>query len=134
MALKARSHETMLTDDEIHEKARANIKRFGGELRLSRPVVLTEPDGIFFKVERASLSARSTNLVSPFVILRETGDIITIKPGDVMPGIVNKLFGWAAMRADPELQRAVIDPNFDVPRHVEVWSAIIKELLATRKG
>ena len=124
----------MLTDEEIHERARANIKRFGGELRLSRPVVLTEPDGIFFKVERASLSARSTNLVSPFVILRTDGSIITIKPGDVMPGIVNKLYGWAAMRADPDLQKAVLDPNFDVPRHVEVWSAIIKELLATRKG
>lgn len=123
----------MLTDSEIAEKALAHIARFGGELRLSRPIALKEPDGIFYKVERASLSARSTNLVSPFVVLRSDGRIVTISAGDVMPGIVTKLYGWAAMRADPELQRAIIDPNFDVPRHVEVWSAIIKELLSSKK-
>src|SRR5512132_2396391 len=123
----------MLTDSEIAEKALAHIARFGGELRLSRPIALKEPDGIFYKVERATLSARSTNLVSPFVVLRSDGRIVTISAGDVMPGIVNKLYGWAAMRADPELQRAIIDPNFDVPRHVEVWSAIIKELMASKK-
>jgi hypothetical protein len=43
------------------------------------------------------------------------------------------LYGWATMRADPELRKAVIDPNFEVPRHVEVWSAIIKELMRSRK-
>ena len=123
----------MLTDSEIAEKALAHIARFGGELRLSRPIALKEPDGIFYKVERASLSARSTNLVSPFVVLRADGRVVTISAGDVMPGIVTKLYGWAAMRADPELQRAIIDPNFDVPRHVEVWSAIIKELLSGKK-
>ena len=123
----------MLTDSEIAEKALAHIARFGGELRLSRPIALKEPDGIFYKVERATVAARSTNLVSPFVVLRGDGRIVTISAGDVMPGIVTKLYGWAAMRADPELQRAIIDPNFDVPRHVEVWSAIIKELLNSKK-
>jgi hypothetical protein len=122
----------MLTDAQIEEKAREHIKRFGGELRLSRPVVLREPDGIFFKVERAVHTARSTNLVAPFVVLREDGRIVTISAADVMPGIVNKLYGWAAMRADPDLQKAVIDPDFSVPRHVEVWSAIIKELMASK--
>jgi len=122
----------MLTDEQIHEKAGEHIARFGGDLRLSRPVSLKEPDGIFYKVERATLNARSTNLVSPFVVLRD-GSIVTISAGDVMPGVVNKLYGWAAMRADPELQRAIIDPNFEMPRHVEVWSAIIKELLSSRK-
>lgn len=124
----------MLTDAEIQQKASEHIARFGGELRLSRPVALKEPDGIFYKVERATVAARSTNLVSPFVVLREDGRIVTISAGDVMPGIVNKLYGWAAMRADPELQRAIIDPNFEVPRHVEVWSAIIKELMSSKKA
>lgn len=124
----------MLTDAEIQQKAGEHIARFGGELRLSRPVALKEPDGIFYKVERATVAARSTNLVSPFVVLREDGRIVTISAGDVMPGIVNKLYGWAAMRADPELQRAIIDPNFEVPRHVEVWSAIIKELMSSKKA
>jgi hypothetical protein len=123
----------MLTDAEIHEKAAEHIARFGGDLRLSRPVTLKEPEGIFYKVERATVAARSTNLVSPFVVLREDGRIVTISAGDVMPGVVNKLYGWAAMRADPELQKAVIDPNFEVPRHVEVWSAIIKELMRSKK-
>ena len=124
----------MLTDDQIHEKASQHIARFGGTLRLSPPIMLTEPDGIFFKVERATLNARSTNLVSPFVILREDGRIVTITAGDVMPGIVNKLYGWAAMRADPELQKAILDPNFSVPRHVEVWAAIIRELMSSKKS
>jgi hypothetical protein len=123
----------MLTDEQIHVKAGEHIARFGGDLRLSRPVSLTDPDGIFYKVERATTSARSTNLVSPFVVLREDGRIVTISAGDVMPGIVSKLYGWATMRADPELRKAVIDPNFEVPRHVEVWSAIIKELMRSRK-
>ena len=124
----------MLTDEQIHEKAGEHIARFGGDLRLSRPVSLKEPDGIFYKVERAALSARSTNLVSPFVVLRDDGRVVTISASDVMPGVVNKLYGWAAMRADPELQRAIIDPNFEMPRHVEVWSAIIKELLSNKKA
>lgn len=123
----------MLTDEQIREKAMAHIDRFGGDLRLSRPVVLTDPDGIFFKVERAMVSARSTNLVSPFVVLRQTGEIVKISAGDVMPGVVTKLYGWAAMRADPELQRAVIDPDFSVPRHVQVWSEMIRELMSGRK-
>jgi hypothetical protein len=122
----------MLSDDQIREKASEHIARFGGELRLSRPIALKEPDGVFYKVERASLTARSTNLVSPFVVLRNDGSIVTVRAGDVMPGIVNKLYGWATMRKDPELQKAVIDPNFEVPRHVEVWSEIIKELMKTK--
>ena len=122
----------MLTDAQIEERASEHIKRFGGELRLSRPVVLKEPDGIFYKVERAQHTARSTNLVSPFVVLREDGRVVPISAADVMPGVVSKLYGWAAMRADPDLQRAVIDPNFDSPRHVEVWSAIIRELMASK--
>jgi len=126
----------MLTDEQIHETASDHIKRFGGELRLSRPVSIEEPPpgGIFYKVERAALTARSTNLVSPFVVLRDDGRIVTISAGDVMPGVVTKLYGWAAMRADPELKRAIIDPNFEMPRHVEVWSAIIKELLSSKKA
>ena len=81
----------------------------------------------------SAAGAARAQLVSPFVVLRDDGRIVTISASDVMPGIVNKLYGWAAMRADPELQRAIIDPSFDVPRHVEVWSAIIKELLSSKK-
>lgn len=119
----------MLNDAEIHEIAQKHIARFGGDLRLSRPVTLADPDGIFFKVERP-LSARSTNLVSPFVVLREDGRVVSISAGDVMPGVVTKLWGWAAMRQDPDLKKAIIDPDFDSPRHVEVWAAIIKEIMA----
>jgi hypothetical protein len=122
----------MLTDEQIHEKALAHIQRFGADLSLSRPVVLTDPDGHFFKVIRP-LSARSTNLVSPFVVLRETGQVTSISAGDVMPGVVTKLWGWAAMRADPELQKAVIDPDFSKPRHVEVWEAIVREIMGASK-
>lgn len=122
----------MLTDEQLRDLASEHIKRFGGELRLSRPVVLKEPDGVFYKVERAVHTARSTNLVSPFVILRADGRVVTISAADVMPGVVSKLYGWAAMRADPELQKAVIDPDFNVPRHVEVWGAIIRELMASK--
>jgi hypothetical protein len=122
----------MLTDDQIKGIASEHIKKFGGELRLSRPVVLKEPDGIFYKVERAVHTARSTNLVSPFVVLRADGRVVPISAADIMPGIVSKLYGWAAMRADPELQKAVIDPDFNSPRHVEVWSAIIRELMASK--
>ena len=121
----------MLTDEQIHEIATEHIKRFGGDLRLSRPIKVKEPDGIFYKVERP-LSARSTNLVNPFVVLRENGKVASISAGDVMPGVVTKLWGWAAMRSDPDLQRAVIDPDFDNARHVEVWGAMIKEVLAGR--
>lgn len=123
----------MLTDEKIHEIATAHIARFGGDLRLSRPITLTDPNGIFYKVERP-LSARSTNLVSPFVVLREDGRVVSISAGDVMPGVVTKLWGWAALRGDPELQKAVIDPDFDIPRHVEVWGAIIKEVMSGPKG
>jgi hypothetical protein len=124
----------MLTDDQIHDKATEHIAGYGGALRLSRPVKLNEPDGIFYKVERGTLSARSTNLVSPFVVLRKDGRVVTISAGDVMPGVVNKLYGWAAMRADPELQKAVIDPNFDVPRHVEVWSEIVRAVMVGKNA
>jgi len=123
----------MLSDEQIHEIATNHIARFGGDLRLSRPITLTDPDGIFYKVERP-LSARSTNLVSPFVVLRGDGRVVSISAGDVMPGVVTKLWGWAALRQDPGLQKAVIDPDFDVPRHVEVWGAIIKEIMSGPKG
>ncbi len=56
----------------------------------------------------------------------------SISAGDVMPGVVTKLWGWAAMRADPELQKAVIDPDFSKPRHVEVWSAIVREIMGAK--
>lgn len=119
----------MLSDEQIHEIAQKHIARFGGDLRLSRPIALTDPNGIFYKVERP-LSARSTNLVSPFVVLREDGRLVSISAGDVMPGVVTKLWGWAALRQDADLKRAVIDPDFDSPRHVEVWAAIIKEIMS----
>lgn len=122
----------MLNDSEIHDIAQTHIARFGGDLRLSRPITLTDPDGIFYKVERP-LSARSTNLVSPFVVLREDGRVVSISAGDVMPGVVTKLWGWPALRQDQDLKRAVIDPDFDSPRHVEVWAAIIKEIMTTAK-
>jgi hypothetical protein len=121
----------MLTDEQILEIAQKHILRFGGELRLVGPIKLTDPDGAFFKVQR-NLSDRSTNLVSPFVVLRDDGRVIAISAGDVMPGVVTKLWGWAAMRADQELQKAVIDPDFGVPRHVDVWSQIIREVIQTR--
>src|SRR3989442_15917798 len=114
----------MVTDEQIQEIAQEYIKKFGKDLHLSRPIKLSDPDGIFYKVQRP-VSARSTNLVSPFVVLRATGKTVSISAGDVMPGVITKLYGWGAMRADPELQKAVIDPNFDKPRHVEVWSAIV---------
>lgn len=123
----------MLSDEQIHEIAQAHIARFGGDLRLSRPITLGDPDGIFYKVERP-LSARSTNLVSPFVVLRDGGRVVSISAGDVMPGVVTKLWGWAALRGDPDLQKAVIDPDFDQPRHVEVWGAIIKEVMSGPRG
>ncbi|MEX2154985.1 MAG: hypothetical protein WD825_16700 [Gemmatimonadaceae bacterium] len=123
----------MLTDDQIREKAIAHMQRFGADLTLSRAVILTEPDGHFYKAIRP-LSSRSTNLVSPFVVLRADGRIVSVSAGDVMPGIVTKLYGWAAMRADPVLQKAVIDPDFSVPRHVEVWSAIIRELMSGKEA
>ena len=118
----------MLTDEKIQEIAGEHIKRFGGDLRLVGPIVVTDPPGHFFKVQR-NLSDRSTNLVSPFVVLREDGKVVPISAGDVMPGVIVKLWGWETMRKDPTLQRAVIDPDFSQPRHVEVWSAIIKEVV-----
>jgi hypothetical protein len=121
----------MLTDDQIQEIATQHIARFGGDLRLSRPIAVHEPEGIFYKVERP-LSARSTNLVSPFVVLRDDGRVVSISAGDVMPGVVTKLWGWPALRSDPDLQKAVIDPDFGNQRHVEVWGAIIKEVLSNR--
>jgi hypothetical protein len=123
----------MMTDEQIQEIATEHIKRFGGDLRLSRPIPVKEPDGIFYKVERP-LSARSTNLVSPFVVLRADGRVASISAGDVMPGVVTKLWGWAAMRGDPDLQKAIIDPDFSNARHIEVWGAIIKEVLSTRSS
>lgn len=118
----------MLSDEQIKEKGLAHIARFGSDLSLSAPVVLKDPDGHFFKVIRPH-SAKSTNLVSPFFVDRVSGEVTSISAGDVMPGVVNKLWGWAAMRADPELQRAVIDPDFSKDRHVEVWSAIVRDIM-----
>jgi hypothetical protein len=123
----------MLTDDQILEIARTNILRFGGDLRLVGPVKLTDPPGHFYKVQR-NLSDRSTNLVSPFVVLSDDGRVIPISAGDVMPGVIVKLWGWEAMRKDQVLQRAVIDPDFNIPRHVEVWSAIIKEVVTGKEA
>lgn len=119
----------MLSDEQIKEKGLAHIARFGADLSLSDPVVLKDPDGHFYKVIRP-YSAKSTNLVSPFFVDRGSGEVTSISAGDVMPGVVNKLWGWAAMRADPELQRAVIDPDFSKPRHVEVWSAIVRDIMS----
>jgi hypothetical protein len=121
----------MLTDEQIKQKGLDHITRFGADLSLSPPVVLTDPDGHFFKVIRP-YSSKSTNLVSPFFVHRETGAVTSISAGDVMPGVVTKLWGWAAMRADPELQKAVIDPDFSKPRHVEVWSAIVRDILGAK--
>jgi hypothetical protein len=123
----------MLTDEQIQEKALAYIRRFGDDLRLSRPVTLTDPNGVFFKAVRPT-SNKSTNLVSPFIVLREDGRIVPISAGDVMPGVVTKLWGWAAMRADPELMKAVVDPDFEAPRHVEVWSQIIREVMTSKSA
>jgi hypothetical protein len=123
----------MLTDEQITEIAKKHIERFGGDLRLVGPIKITDPDGAFFKVQR-NLSDRSTNLVSPFVVLRADGKVVSISAGDVMPGVVTKLWGWAAMRADQELQKAVIDPDFGKPRHVDVWSQIIREVVQGREA
>src|SRR4051812_34512904 len=117
----------MLTDPELEDIAQRHIERYGSELRLSRPVALTDPNGVFYKVER-SHTGSSTTLVSPFVVLRDDGRVISISPNMVMPGVITKLWGWQAIRADPQLMRAIVDPDFDVPRHVEVWEAIIREV------
>lgn len=123
----------MLTDEQIAEKALAHLRRFGADLRLSRPMVLKDPDAVFYKVERAETD-RSTSLVTPFAVLRGDGRIVPIAASDVMPGVVNKLWGWAAMRADPQLQAAILDPDFTNPRHVDVWSQIIREVIQARTG
>ena len=115
----------MLTDAQITEIATNHIKRSGADLTL-QPVAFMDPDGIFFKVHRPNIQ-KSTNLVSPFFVLRDTGRVITVSAGQIMPGIVTKLWGWPALRKDPDLQIAVIDPDLNKPRHVEVWAAIIKE-------
>jgi len=120
----------MLTDEQIHELASAHIKRSGADLSLSMPIHFTDPDGVFYKVHRPNIQ-KSTNLVSPFFVIRATGRIITVSAGQVMPGIVTKLWGWPALRADPDLQVAVVDPDLNKPRHVEVWAAIIKECVAS---
>jgi hypothetical protein len=118
----------MLSDAEIEKLAATHIQRFGNDLRLSRPVQLTDPLAVFYKVERPETGS-STTLVSPFVVLREDGRIVSISANMVMPGIITKLWGWQAIRADPALMKAIVDPDFDVPRHVEVWSAIAKEVM-----
>ena len=122
----------MMTDEQIQEIASAHIKRSGADLTLSRPIAFTDPDGVFYKVNRPNIQ-KSTNLVSPFFVLRDTGRVITVSAGQIMPGIVVKLWGWAAMRADPDLQIAVVDPDLNKPRHVEVWAAFIKECVASEK-
>jgi hypothetical protein len=118
----------MLSDEEIKDVALKHVQRFGGDQRLSRPVWLSEPDAVFYKVERQHTGA-STTLVSPFVVLRESGRLVTISAGMVMPGVITKLWGWPALRADPDLMKAVVDPDFSSARHIEVWSAIVREIL-----
>jgi hypothetical protein len=118
----------MMTDADIQTIAQEHVSRFGDDLRLSRPVRLDEPDAVFYKVEREQTGS-STTLVSPFVVLRDGGKIVTISAGMVMPGAITKLWGWSAIRADPELMRAIVDPDFANARHIEVWSAIIREIL-----
>ena len=120
----------MLTDEQIHEIASAHIKRSGADLSLSQPIHFTDPDGIFYKVHRPNIQ-KSTNLVSPFFVQRDNGRLISVSPGQVMPGIVTKLWGWPALRADPDLQIAVIDPDLSKPKHVQVWAAIIKECVTS---
>lgn len=122
----------MLTDDQIHEIASVHVKRFGADLTLSQPIHFTNPDGVFYKVHRPNIQ-KSTNLVSPFFVLRDTGRVIQVSAGQVMPGIVTKLWGWPALRADADLQIAVVDPDLSKPRHVEVWAAIIKECVAAEQ-
>ena len=121
----------MLTDEQIRTTAMEHIRSFGADLELSKPITFSEPAGMLFKAIRP-MSQRSTNLVSPFFVLRDSGQVVHISPGDVMPGIVTKLWGWAAMRADPELQRAIVDPDLNVPRHVEVWGQIVKECITAK--
>jgi len=115
----------MMTDEQLLEIATAHIKRSGADLTL-QPVAFTDPDGIFYKVHRPNIQ-KSTNLVSPFFVRRDNGKVIAVSAGQIMPGIVVKLWGWPALRADPDLQVAVVDPDLNKPRHVEVWAAIIKE-------
>jgi hypothetical protein len=122
----------MLTDEQITEIATTHIKKSGADLTL-QPVTFTDPPGIFFKVHRPNIQ-KSTNLVSPFFVLRDTGRVITVSAGQVMPGIVTKLWGWPALRKDPDLQIAVVDPDLTKPRHVEVWAAIIKECVTSEKA
>lgn len=119
----------MLTDEQILEIASAHVKRSGADLTLSQPIHFTDPDGIFYKVHRPNIQ-KSTNLVSPFFVIRATGRVITVSAGQVMPGIVTKLWGWPALRADPDLQIAVVDPDLSKPKHVQVWAAIIKECVS----
>jgi hypothetical protein len=121
----------MMTDEQILAIATEHIKRSGADLTL-QPVSFTDPDGIFYKVHRPNIQ-KSTNLVSPFFVLRDTGRVITVSAGQIMPGIVVKLWGWPALRADPDLQIAVVDPDLNKPRHVQVWAAIIKECVESEK-
>ena len=121
----------MMTDDQILAIATEHIKRSGADLTL-QPVAFTDPDGIFYKVHRPNIQ-KSTNLVSPFFVMRDSGRVITVSAGQIMPGIVVKLWGWPALRADPDLQIAVVDPDLNKPRHVEVWAAIIKECVESEQ-
>jgi hypothetical protein len=122
----------MLTDEQITGIATEHVKRSGADLML-QPVSFTDPDGIFFKVHRPNIQ-KSTNLVSPFFVRRDTGKVITVSAGQIMPGIVVKLWGWPALRADPDLQIAVVDPDLNKPRHVEVWAAIIRECMTLERA
>jgi len=122
----------MLTDDEMREIAQRHIAHFGTSLSLSNPVMISEPPGLFYKAVRPA-SDKSTGLVSPFFVRRDNGSLVPIKPGDVMPGTITKLYGWETMRKDADLQMAVLDPDFSKPRHVEVWSAIIREIMNSGK-
>jgi len=112
----------MLTHAEILSVAEAHVRSwYGNDWRASAPVVLDDPEGLFFRCEHRD-GLDYTGVPSPFFISRATGQVFNLGP---LPQLTSDEL--EALKTDPVAARELLDPM--APGHAAAIRPHIKRAM-----
>jgi hypothetical protein len=113
----------VLTDNEILAIAEAHVRTwYGGDWRPSASVVLSDPDGVFFRCERID-GVEYTGMPTPFFVFRDTARLINL-------GYVPYLTAaeMSVLEKDRATFQALLDPTH--PGHAAAMAPYIRRAIA----
>jgi hypothetical protein len=113
----------VLTDNEILAIAEAHVRAWYGDAwKPSASVVLSDPDGVFFRCERTD-GIEYTGMPTPFFVFRDTARLLNL-------GHVPELTSaeMKALEEDPATFRALADPTH--PGHAAAMVPYIQRAIA----